>query len=90
MDAAKWSEVCERSAGFFARTAFVRHDPTERLELGDRNHRAALDLAAGRPLAEPRLPCLDLPIAILRREGAAPAGAPGPALSPESAGLAGK
>jgi tetratricopeptide (TPR) repeat protein len=65
LDAEKWATVCERSAFFYARTAYVRHDPSERLELGDRYHRAARELAAGRPLPRPVLPSLDLPIASL-------------------------
>src|SRR5262249_7564061 len=58
LDAGKWAEVCERSAGFYDRTAYVRHDPSERLELGARYHRAARDLAAGRPLPRPVFPSL--------------------------------
>jgi hypothetical protein len=77
MEAGRWAEVCERSAGFYDRTAYVRHDPSERLELGGWYHRAARDLAAGRPLPRPVHPSLDMPIASLR--GGA---GPGPASSP--------
>jgi hypothetical protein len=69
MDAKRWAVVCERSADFYARTAFVRYDPAERLELGDRNARAARDLAAGRPLHHPGPPGLDMPLSILRPAG---------------------
>jgi hypothetical protein len=65
LGAEKWAEICERSAFFYARTAHVRHDPSERLELCDRYHRAARDLAAGRPLPRPVLPSLDMSIASL-------------------------
>jgi hypothetical protein len=69
MDTAKWSIVCERSADFYARTAYVRYDPEDRLELGDRCARAGRDLAAGRPLRHPVPPGLVMPISILRPAG---------------------
>jgi hypothetical protein len=74
MDAAKWAEVCARSGEFYARTAYVRYDPSERLELNDRYHRAAEDLAAGQRLQRPGLPGLDLPIPTLQPPEAPPVG----------------
>lgn len=66
VDAARWAVICERSADFFARAAFIRYDPEERLQAGGRFTQAARDLAAGRPLPQPAPPGLDLPISILR------------------------
>src|SRR5207253_6493362 len=70
LDAEKWAEVCRRTAYFYARTAYVRYDPAERLDLGGRYDRAARDLAAGRPLHESGLPSLSMPIPILQRASA--------------------
>ncbi len=67
MDAQRWARVCERSWNFYTRTAYVRYDPSERLDLGARYDRAGHDLAAGRPLERPGLPSLDMPISLLRR-----------------------
>jgi uncharacterized protein YkwD len=60
LDAERLSEVCERSALFYARTAHVRYDPSERLELADRYHRAAGEIARGRPPSETGIPGLSL------------------------------
>jgi hypothetical protein len=67
MDAAKWSTVCERSRSFYARTAYVRYDPSERLSIAARYEQANRDLAAGRALhaAWPR--SLKIPVPILDR-----------------------
>ena len=65
-NAEKWSNVCSRSADFFSRTAFVRYDPSTRLEIADQYARAAVDLAEGRPPRPPFPPSLDLPLAPLR------------------------
>ena len=67
MDASRWARVCERSRTFYIRTAYVRYDPSERLDLSARYDRAAHDFAAGRPLQGPGLPSLDMPISLLRR-----------------------
>ncbi len=63
LDAAKWSTICERSASFYDRTAYVRFDPSERLNVAARFDQATRDLAAGRPLraASPPSPTLAVP-----------------------------
>src|SRR5262249_55728622 len=33
LDSAKWSTICERSAVFYSRTAYVRFDPSDRLSV---------------------------------------------------------
>jgi hypothetical protein len=58
LDAQKWATVFERTATFYARTAYVRFNPSERLRLADQNYQASLDLATGRPLRDPSLPSL--------------------------------
>lgn len=58
LDAAKWSTICERSGSFYARTAYVRYDPSERLNVAVRYDRASRDLAAGRPLSAVSPPSL--------------------------------
>ena len=52
LDASRWAEVCRRSAGFYARTAYVRFDPAERLAIGDRYQKAAEAIASGTAIAE--------------------------------------
>ncbi len=64
LDAAKWAKVCDRSAVFYGTTAYVRFDPSERIEVMRRYLQAARDLAAGQPLLRASLPSLDLPIPI--------------------------
>ena len=53
MDAAKWQFVCGYSAWFYRRTAFIRHDPSERLAKAARYVEAARQLKAGRPVESP-------------------------------------
>jgi hypothetical protein len=52
LDANKWATVCDRSALFFARTAFVRYDPDQRLKLADQYAKTGRSLLAGQPLPE--------------------------------------
>lgn len=52
LDAAKWAEVCRRSAGFYARCAYVRFDPADRLVMGGRYAKAAEDITSGKAVAE--------------------------------------
>ncbi|HKI17695.1 MAG TPA: hypothetical protein VKA15_07430, partial [Isosphaeraceae bacterium] len=47
MDAAKWRDVCGYSAWFYNRTAFITHDPAERLAKAARYGKAARELEAG-------------------------------------------
>ena len=42
-----WVKVCERSANFYSRLAYLRFDPTDRLAVQDRYMRAARAIAAG-------------------------------------------
>jgi len=64
LDAARWTQVCERSSYFYRTTAFIRFDASERLEMARRYDEAARDLAAGRPLQRQGLLSLDMPIPI--------------------------
>ena len=64
LDAAKWSQICERSSYFYRTTAFARFDPSERLDVARRYDEAARELAAGRPLPRQGLLSLDMPIPI--------------------------
>jgi len=74
LDAARWSEVCKRSCDFYQRTAYVRYDPTERLEMAARYNQAARELNAGRPLQRSVLLSLRMGISIPR--------GPAPVLTP--------
>jgi len=56
MDAAKWQDVCGYSAWFYNRTAFIRHDPAERLAKAARYGKAARELEAGAPVDSVRIP----------------------------------
>ena len=56
MDAAKWLEVCDYSCWFYNRTAFVRHDPAERLDKAQKYGRAASELKAGKPVESIGIP----------------------------------
>ncbi len=65
LNGVSWSEICERSAIFYARAAYVRHDPSERLKVIDRYAAASHDLATGRPLSPDHPPSLNLEVPIL-------------------------
>jgi hypothetical protein len=56
MNEAKWQVVCDYTAWFYDRTAYVRYDPSERLAKGPRYGKAALDLKAGVPFESVNLP----------------------------------
>ncbi len=56
MDAAKWQFVCGYSAWFYRQTAFMRHDPSERLAKAARYVEAARRLKAGAPVESLRIP----------------------------------
>jgi hypothetical protein len=56
IDAASWSEVCERTATFYARTAYMRHDPSESLQRADRYASAARQIDAGQAPASVGIP----------------------------------
>jgi hypothetical protein len=58
MDAPKWAEVCAASASFYDRTAYIRYDPSERLEKARRYGEAGRRIAAGSPPAEAGVPGL--------------------------------
>ena len=47
MNPVKWQEICGYSTWFYNRTAFVRHDPTERLSKAARYDKGARELKAG-------------------------------------------
>jgi hypothetical protein len=73
LDAARWAEVCRRTAGFYMRTAFVRYDPTERLDVLEQYERAARALDAGGRLPASSPPSLAMPVSILQPAAARPA-----------------
>jgi len=75
LNAEKWCHVFEQSSSFYRRTAYIRFDPSERLEVAERYHRAARELAAGRPLQPSGLPSVDVAIALLHPPGSPPAAA---------------
>jgi len=50
MDSAKWREVCDYSTWFYNRTAFITHDPAERLAKASRYDKATRELEAGAPV----------------------------------------
>ena len=56
MDEAKWQEVCDYSAWFYRRIAFIRHDPAERLAKAARYGEAARKLEAGMPVNSVQIP----------------------------------
>jgi hypothetical protein len=56
MDEVKWQVVCNYTAWFYGRTAYVRYDPSERLAKGPRYGKASLDLKAGVPFESVHLP----------------------------------
>jgi len=65
LDAAKWATICERSSSFYGRTAYVRFDPSERLNVASRYDEAGRDLAAGRPVQAGRPLSLKMPVPVL-------------------------
>jgi lysophospholipase L1-like esterase len=56
MDAAKWQDLCGYSAWFYNRTAYIRHDPAERLAKAARYGKAARELEAGAHVESVRIP----------------------------------
>jgi hypothetical protein len=72
LDAEKWAAVCQRSAAFYARTAYVRYDPAERLDLYGRYDQAARAIAACHPLPPTSPPSLASMLSILGELGARP------------------
>jgi hypothetical protein len=65
LDAKKWAEICDRTALFYARTAYSRHDPLERLHRADQYARSAHDLSAGRLIQDAGLPSLAMTNSLL-------------------------
>jgi hypothetical protein len=61
MDAKKWRDVCGYSAWFYNRTAFIRHDPAERLAKGARYGKAVRELESGASVDSVRIPGLGPP-----------------------------
>jgi hypothetical protein len=47
LDRRRWKSVCERAAAFYALTAYIRYDPTERLAREKAYREAAAQIAAG-------------------------------------------
>jgi len=72
LDAEKWAKVCERSGEWFTNTAYLRYDPSGRLDLADRYGGAALAIAAHRPLPPTFPPNLAPLIPILQTPGDKP------------------
>jgi hypothetical protein len=60
LDLPKWQIVCGYSAWFYNRTAFIRHDPSERLAKAARYAMGVKQLAAGASLDSLRIPGLGL------------------------------
>ena len=58
LDREKWATVCMRSADFYSRLAYVRYDPTDRLDVQHRYERAAEAITAARPIDETSPPSL--------------------------------
>jgi lysophospholipase L1-like esterase len=58
MDARKWRSVCGYSAWFYSRTAFIRHDPAERLAKAARYEKALRKLESGATVDSIRIPGL--------------------------------
>jgi lysophospholipase L1-like esterase len=58
MDLPKWRYVCSYSAWYYMRTAYIRHDPTERLAKSDRYGRGTQQLDAGTPVEAVGIPGL--------------------------------
>jgi hypothetical protein len=77
MDVGRWATICRRSSTFYARTAYTRYDPSERLEVANRYEQAARALDAGQPLRPPGIPSLQMPISILEKAARTAAAAEG-------------
>ena len=56
MNPVKWQDICGYSTWFYNRTAFVRHDPNERLSKAARYDRGARELKTGKPVDAVRIP----------------------------------
>jgi tetratricopeptide (TPR) repeat protein len=56
MDGPKWQGICGYSVWFYNRTAFLRHDPAERLAKAVKYGNAARELEAGAPVESVRIP----------------------------------
>jgi hypothetical protein len=74
LDSRKWADVCDRTALFYARTAYIRHEPSARRDVADRYHRAALDFAAGRVPPASELADMAIPRSIVEPALAAGSG----------------
>ena len=48
LDKEKWAQVCERSAWFYKVTAYIRYDPSSRLERAEAYEAAARQIGQGR------------------------------------------
>jgi hypothetical protein len=56
IDAGRWAEVCRRESKFYDITAYIRYDPTFRLERSDAYKHAAEEIQAGRDPTEAGIP----------------------------------
>jgi hypothetical protein len=70
LDGSKWAEVCKHSAGFYARTAYVRFDPSTRLRVADQYGNAAADFAGGLAVRTSDLPTIKMAASLLARHDA--------------------
>jgi hypothetical protein len=61
IDAARWAEVCRRSAGYYDRTAPMRYDTTEARAHAARYHRGAALIDAGTPPEDAGVPGVGVP-----------------------------
>ncbi len=60
LDAARWADICEKTAMFYARIAYIRYDPSRNLAMADHYVKAAAKIAAGTPLSEIEIPGLGI------------------------------
>ena len=63
IDASRWALVCRRAAGFYERTAYAHHDPTECVAKARRYTQAAEAIQSGIPPEDTHVPGVGIPAA---------------------------
>ena len=61
IDASRWALVCRRAAGFYERTAYAHHDPTECVAKARRYTQAAEVIQSGIPPEDTHVPGVGIP-----------------------------